>query len=193
MRRWPTLRRTWAMPARRGPRRWWTSFATWSKRCTARALRCILDVVFNHTAEGDETGPTISFRGLENMPTICSQPDQALLPRLYRHGQHGQRNHSIVRRLIRDCLRSLGTRATTSMAFALTWPRSCRATRMASRSADPPILWEHRIGSSAGGHQADRRGVGCRRALSAGRVHRRSLGRVERALSRRRAPLSADG
>ncbi|MBK8068374.1 MAG: hypothetical protein IPK27_12315 [Rhodanobacteraceae bacterium] len=26
----------------------------------------ILDVVYNHTAEGDELGPTLSFRGLDN-------------------------------------------------------------------------------------------------------------------------------
>ena len=29
-------------------------------------IEVILDVVFNHTAEGDHTGPTLSFRGLEN-------------------------------------------------------------------------------------------------------------------------------
>jgi isoamylase len=38
---------------------------------TARALlllllQVILDVVFNHTAEGNEKGPTLSFRGLDN-------------------------------------------------------------------------------------------------------------------------------
>jgi isoamylase len=32
----------------------------------AAGLEVVLDVVFNHTAEGDETGPTISFRGLDN-------------------------------------------------------------------------------------------------------------------------------
>ena len=29
-------------------------------------IEVILDVVFNHTAEGDETGPTLCFRGLDN-------------------------------------------------------------------------------------------------------------------------------
>jgi glycogen operon protein len=32
----------------------------------AAGMEVMLDVVFNHTAEGDETGPTISFRGLDN-------------------------------------------------------------------------------------------------------------------------------
>lgn len=30
------------------------------------SLQVILDVVFNHTAEGNEKGPTLSFRGLDN-------------------------------------------------------------------------------------------------------------------------------
>ena len=32
----------------------------------AAGLEVILDVVFNHTAEGDEHGPTLCFRGLDN-------------------------------------------------------------------------------------------------------------------------------
>ena len=31
------------------------------------ASRCILDVVYNHTGEGNELGPTLSFRGLDNL------------------------------------------------------------------------------------------------------------------------------
>ncbi|ABK52454.1 isoamylase [Acidothermus cellulolyticus 11B] len=37
-------------------------------------LEVILDVVYNHTAEGDETGPTLSFRGLDN-PTYYRLAD----------------------------------------------------------------------------------------------------------------------
>ena len=32
----------------------------------AAGLEVILDVVFNHTAEGDQSGPTLCFRGLDN-------------------------------------------------------------------------------------------------------------------------------
>src|SRR5439155_1719644 len=32
----------------------------------AAGIEVILDVVYNHTAEGDETGPTLSFRGIDN-------------------------------------------------------------------------------------------------------------------------------
>ena len=37
------------------------------KRLHAAGLEVILDVVFNHTAEGDRIGPTLSFRGLDNL------------------------------------------------------------------------------------------------------------------------------
>ena len=35
-------------------------------RCTQHGLEVVLDVVYNHTPEGDEHGPTLSFRGLDN-------------------------------------------------------------------------------------------------------------------------------
>ena len=43
-----------------------TSSATWSRRCTAPGIEVILDVVFNHTTEGDHDGPTLCYRGLAN-------------------------------------------------------------------------------------------------------------------------------
>ena len=41
-------------------------FRTMVKALHAAGIEVLLDVVFNHTAEGDETGPTISWRGLDN-------------------------------------------------------------------------------------------------------------------------------
>ncbi len=36
-------------------------------------IEVILDMVFNHTAEGDERGPTLCFRGLDNQDLLhCS-------------------------------------------------------------------------------------------------------------------------
>src|SRR5262245_5787173 len=40
-------------------------------------LEVILDVVFNHTAEGDERGPTLSFRGLDNPTYYILEDDRA--------------------------------------------------------------------------------------------------------------------
>ena len=36
------------------------------RRLHAAGIEVILDVVYNHTAEAEETGPTLSFRGLDN-------------------------------------------------------------------------------------------------------------------------------
>lgn len=41
-------------------------FKTMVKRLHEAGIEVILDVVYNHTAEGSETGPTMSFRGLDN-------------------------------------------------------------------------------------------------------------------------------
>lgn len=56
-----------------GPAAWWLSSNSMHMRLTPCVLLCvlcgvqvILDVVFNHTAEGNEKGPTLSFRGLDN-------------------------------------------------------------------------------------------------------------------------------
>jgi isoamylase len=67
-------------------------------------IEVILDVVFNHTAEGDEAGPTISFKGLENVAYYMLQPDRRLYFNFSGTGNTINSNHSIVRRLILDCL-----------------------------------------------------------------------------------------
>ena len=68
-------------------------------------IEVILDVVFNHTAEGDESGPTINFKGLENRAYYMLQPDQRLYFNFSGTGNTINSNHSVVRRLIIDCLR----------------------------------------------------------------------------------------
>jgi isoamylase len=43
-----------------------TEFKSMVKALHAAGLEVILDVVYNHTAEGNEKGPTLSFRGIDN-------------------------------------------------------------------------------------------------------------------------------
>ena len=68
-------------------------------------IELILDVVFNHTAEGNEQGPTLSFKGLENRVYYML----ANGGRHYRNysgcGNTLNGNHPIVRELIFNCLR----------------------------------------------------------------------------------------
>ncbi|MBN2157850.1 MAG: glycogen debranching protein GlgX [Spirochaetes bacterium] len=68
-------------------------------------IEVILDVVFNHTAEGDETGPTLSFRGIDNSLYYILKED----PRYYMNfsgcGNTVNCNHPFVRLFILDVLR----------------------------------------------------------------------------------------
>jgi len=68
-------------------------------------IEVILDIVFNHTAEGDETGPTLSLRGWDNSIYYILDEDR----RFYRNysgcGNTLNCNHPIVRTLIMDSVR----------------------------------------------------------------------------------------
>ncbi len=70
------------------------------------SIEVILDVVFNHTSEGDETGPTLCFRGLDNRIYYMLDPAD---PRRYLNfsgcGNTLNCNHPLVRDFILDCLR----------------------------------------------------------------------------------------
>jgi glycogen operon protein len=57
-----------------------TEFKQMVKALHAAGIEVILDVVYNHTAEGDHLGPTLSFRGIDN-PVYYRLVDHA--PRLY--------------------------------------------------------------------------------------------------------------
>jgi isoamylase len=69
-------------------------------------IAVILDVVFNHTAEGNEKGPTLSFRGIENRAYyILNRHNRSVYENFSGCGNTLNANHSIVRRMIMDCLR----------------------------------------------------------------------------------------
>ena len=68
-------------------------------------IEVILDVVFNHTAEGDHTGPTLSFRGICNGTYYLLEPDRARYANYSGTGNTLNANHPVVRRLIVDSLR----------------------------------------------------------------------------------------
>ena len=68
-------------------------------------IEVILDVVFNHTAEGDHTGPTLSFRGLCNSTYYILEQDRSRYANYSGTGNTLNANHPIVRRMILDSLR----------------------------------------------------------------------------------------
>lgn len=68
-------------------------------------IEIILDIVFNHTAEGNERGITMSFRGFDN-PIYYMLEDNKRYYRNYSGcGNTVNCNHPVVRTLIIDCLR----------------------------------------------------------------------------------------
>jgi len=68
-------------------------------------IHVILDVVFNHTAEGDEIGPTISFRGIDNSIYYILDDDKRLYQNFSGCGNTFNCNHPLVRNFILDNLR----------------------------------------------------------------------------------------
>ena len=68
-------------------------------------IEVILDVVFNHTAEGNHDGPTLSFRGLENSVYYILEKDRSRYANYSGTGNTLNGNHPIVRRMIVDSLR----------------------------------------------------------------------------------------
>ena len=68
-------------------------------------IEVILDVVFNHTAEGDHHGPTLSFRGLDNTTYYILEGDRSRYANYSGTGNTLNANHTIVRRMIIDSLR----------------------------------------------------------------------------------------
>src|SRR5262249_59470757 len=71
-------------------------------------LEVILDVVFNHTAEGDHNGPTLSLRGLDNRTYYILDQDRARYANYSGTGNTLNANHPIVRRLLVDSRRYCG-------------------------------------------------------------------------------------
>src|SRR5262245_25472246 len=68
-------------------------------------IEVILDVVYNHTAEGDRTGPAFCFRGIDNPTYYILEEGGARYANYTGCGNTLNSNHPIVRRMIVDSLR----------------------------------------------------------------------------------------
>ena len=68
-------------------------------------IEVILDVVYNHTAEGDASGPTLSFKGVDNLTYYILETDKSRYSNFTGTGNTLNGNHRVVRRMILDSLR----------------------------------------------------------------------------------------
>lgn len=85
-----------------------TELKTLIKELNKNGIECFLDVVFNHTAEGNELGPCFSFKGFDNNIYYMLTPDG----HYYNFSGCGNTlncNHPIVQQMILECLRYWAT------------------------------------------------------------------------------------
>jgi isoamylase len=80
-------------------------FKTMVRALHRAGIEVILDIVFNHTAEGDHTGPTLNFRGLDNRIYYLLENDRRFYKNYTGTGNTLNCNHPVVRDYILDCLR----------------------------------------------------------------------------------------
>jgi glycogen operon protein len=79
-------------------------FKTMVRELHKAGLEVILDIVFNHTAEGNEMGPTYSFRGLDNQIYYILNENHRYYQNYSGCGNTMNCNHPVVRQFIIDCL-----------------------------------------------------------------------------------------
>jgi glycogen operon protein len=104
-------------------------------------LEVILDVVYNHTAEGDESGPTLSLRGLDNFAYYLLASDWSRYANYSGCGNTLKAHHPVVRRLILDSLRYwVAEMHVDGFRFDLASVLSRDETGAPLESA--PIVWE---------------------------------------------------
>ncbi len=105
-------------------------------------IEVILDVVFNHTAEGGVTGPVQSLRGLDNLTYYMVDPSA---PGTYDDytgtGNTINANETIVRRLILDCLRHWVQHIHVD-GFRFDLAAVLSRGEDGTPLKDPPILWD---------------------------------------------------
>ena len=80
-------------------------FRTMVKALHRAQIRVILDVVYNHTAEGGADGPLLSFKGLDNRAYYILAKDRSRYADYTGCGNTFNGNHPVARRLILDSLR----------------------------------------------------------------------------------------
>src|SRR5579871_533922 len=104
-------------------------------------IEVILDVVFNHTAEGGHDGPTLCYKGIDNPTYYILEQGGALYADFSGCGNTLNANHPVVRRMILDSLRYWVTEMhVDGFRFDL--------ASILSRDSDgrplpnPPVLWD---------------------------------------------------
>lgn len=115
-------------------------FKTMVRELHKADIEVILDVVFNHTAEGDENGPTFCFKGLQNGAYYLVDKKNGQYRNYSGCGNTCNANHSVFRRMIIDALHFWVTEMRVDgfrFDLASVLARDSRGQPM----KEPPLLW----------------------------------------------------
>jgi isoamylase len=104
-------------------------------------IEVILDVVFNHTTEGGDDGPTICYRGLANDFYYILQEDKSRYADYSGCGNTLNANQPIVRRLIQDSLRYWVTEMHVD-GFRFDLASILSRDEQGRPLSNPPVLWD---------------------------------------------------
>ncbi|HEU5075690.1 MAG TPA: glycogen debranching protein GlgX [Polyangiaceae bacterium] len=104
-------------------------------------IEVILDVVFNHTTEGGQNGPTLSYRGLANEFYYILEDGGARYADYTGCGNTLNANQPIVRRLIQDSLRYWVTEMHVD-GFRFDLASILARDETGNPLANPPVLWD---------------------------------------------------
>jgi glycogen operon protein len=104
-------------------------------------IEVILDVVYNHTAEGDHRGPTLCFRGFDNLNYYLLEGDPSRYANYSGCGNTLNANNPIVRRMISDSVRYwVSHMHVDGLRFDLA--SSLTRDSLGNCLATPPVLWD---------------------------------------------------
>ena len=104
-------------------------------------IEVILDVVFNHTAEGNQNGPHYCFRGLDNRMYYTLEADNSQYANYTGTGNTLNANHPIVRRMIIDSLH-FWVKEMHVDGFRFDLASILSRDNKGAPIENPPILWD---------------------------------------------------
>ena len=130
-----------AYSSRREPLRVLDEFRDMVKALHRAGIEVILDVVYNHTAEGNELGPTYCYKGLENDAYYILAKDKQVYANFSGCGNTLNANHAVVRRLILDSLRYWVQEMHVD-GFRFDLASILSRDTQGNPLANPPILWD---------------------------------------------------
>ena len=104
-------------------------------------IEIILDVVFNHTAEGGASGPTLGFKGIDNTTYYILESDRSRYSNYSGTGNTLNTNHPIVRRMIVDSLRYWVQEMHVD-GFRFDLASILARDSSGHPLANPPVLWD---------------------------------------------------